>query len=83
MTEQKKLLQVKHRMHLCWTISPTYSCVLEYTAGIIPEADLFRMAESVAGDLDVAKLINKVIRATAHFKSGGLLFSAEIFERGV
>ena len=34
--------------YLCWTISPTYSCVLEYTAGSIPEADIFRMAESVA-----------------------------------
>jgi len=33
--------------YLCWTISPTYSCVLEYTAGSIPEADIFRMAESV------------------------------------
>jgi len=34
--------------YLCWTISPTYSCVLEYTAGIISETDIFRMAESVA-----------------------------------
>lgn len=33
--------------YLCWTISPTYSCVLEYTAGNISEADIFRMAESV------------------------------------
>ena len=33
--------------YLCWTISPTYSCVLEYTAGSISEADIFRMAESV------------------------------------
>jgi len=33
--------------YLCWTISPTYSYVLEYTAGSIPEADIFRMAESV------------------------------------
>ena len=33
--------------YLCWTISSTYSCVLEYTAGSIPEADIFRMAESV------------------------------------
>ena len=34
-------------IYLCWTISPTYSCVLEYTAGSIPEADIFRMAERV------------------------------------
>lgn len=34
--------------YLCWTISPTYSCVLEYTAGSISEADIFHMAESVA-----------------------------------
>ena len=33
--------------YLCWTTSPTYSCVLEYTAGTISEADIFRMAESV------------------------------------
>ena len=33
--------------YLCWTISPTYSCVLEYTDGSISEADIFRMAESV------------------------------------
>lgn len=35
------------RTYLCWTISPTYSCVIEYTAGSISEADVFRMAESV------------------------------------
>lgn len=33
--------------YLCWTISPTYSCVLKYTAGSISELDIFRMAESV------------------------------------
>ena len=33
--------------YLCWTISPTYSCVLEYTDGSISEEDIFRMAESV------------------------------------
>ena len=33
--------------YLCWTISPTYSCVLEYKEGSISEADIFRMAESV------------------------------------
>ena len=39
--------------YLCWTISPTYSCVLEYTAGTISEDDIFQMAESVADGLDV------------------------------
>ena len=33
--------------YLCWTISPTYSCVLEYTAESISEADIFRIAQSV------------------------------------
>ena len=33
--------------YLCWTISPTYSCVLEYTAESVLEADILRMAESV------------------------------------
>lgn len=33
--------------YLCWTISPTYSCVLEYKAESISETDIFRMAESV------------------------------------
>ena len=33
--------------YLCRTISPTYSCVMEYKARIISEADIFRMAESV------------------------------------
>ena len=35
------------KTYLCWTISPTYSCVLECTAEAIPETDIFRMAESV------------------------------------
>ena len=34
--------------YLCWTVSPQYSCVLEYTAGTVAEDDIFRMAESVA-----------------------------------
>ena len=33
--------------YLCWTVSPQYSCVLEYTAGTVAEEDIFRMAESV------------------------------------
>ena len=35
------------KTYLCWTISPTYSCVLEYTAESASEADILRMAESV------------------------------------
>lgn len=34
--------------YLCWTVSPKYSCVMEYTAGTVAEEDIFRMAESVA-----------------------------------
>lgn len=33
--------------YLCWTISPTHSCVLEYTAESISEADIFCIAQSV------------------------------------
>ena len=33
--------------YLCWTVSPKYSCVLEYTKGTIAEEYLFHMAESV------------------------------------
>ena len=33
--------------YLCWTISSTYSCVLEYTVGSISAADILQMAESV------------------------------------
>ena len=33
--------------YLCWTISPEISCVIEYSADVIGEADIFRMAESV------------------------------------
>ena len=35
------------KTYLCWTISPTHSCVLEYTAESASEADILRMAESV------------------------------------
>lgn len=34
--------------YLCWTVSPKYSCVLEYTGGTVAEEDIFCMAESVA-----------------------------------
>lgn len=33
--------------YLCWTVSPEISCVIEYNAEIVDEADIFRMAESV------------------------------------
>jgi len=33
--------------YLCWTISPKYSCVLEYTEGTITEEDIIHIAESV------------------------------------
>ena len=39
--------ELEGQTYLCWTISPTYSCILEYTAESISEADIFRMAESV------------------------------------
>lgn len=34
--------------YLCWTVSPKYSCVIEYVPGTIDEADVFQMAESVS-----------------------------------
>lgn len=36
------------KAYLCWTISPKYSCVIEYVPVDIDEADVFRMAQSVA-----------------------------------
>lgn len=39
------------RIYLCWTISSTYSCALEYTAGSVSETDILRLAESV-GELE-------------------------------
>jgi len=41
------LCQKGDRTYLCWTISPEYSCVLEYDAATVAEEDIFRMAESV------------------------------------
>lgn len=35
------------RSYLCWTISPEISCIIEYDADSITDADIFRMAESV------------------------------------
>ena len=39
--------EMGERSYLCWTISPEISCVIEYSADTINEADIFRMAESV------------------------------------
>ena len=33
--------------YLCWTLSPEISCVIEYSADVNDEADIFRMAASV------------------------------------
>ena len=35
------------RSYLCWTISPEISCVIEYSAETVEEADILHMAESV------------------------------------
>ena len=35
------------KSYLCWTLTPTDSCVIEYTTGECSEADILRMAESV------------------------------------
>ena len=36
------------RNYLCWTISPEYTCIIEYDAQAVSEEDIIRMAESVA-----------------------------------
>ena len=41
------LCEMGEQSYLCWTISPEISCVIEYSADVIGEADIFRMAESV------------------------------------
>ena len=41
------LCKIEERSYLCWTISPEISCVIEYSADAIDEADIVRMAESV------------------------------------
>lgn len=40
------------RSYLCWTLTPTDSCVIEFTTGEITEADVLRMAESVQRQKD-------------------------------
>lgn len=39
--------EIDDRAYLCWTISPEVSCVIEYSADTIAEADIFRMAKSI------------------------------------
>ena len=39
--------EMGERSYLCWTISPEISCVIEYSAETVEEADILRMAESV------------------------------------
>ncbi len=39
--------EMGERSYLCWTISPEISCVIEYSADVNDEADVFCMAESV------------------------------------
>ena len=39
--------EMGERSYLCWTISPEISCVIEYSADVNDEADIFRMADSV------------------------------------
>lgn len=39
--------EIGERTYLCWTLSSTMSCVIEYTAGSIPDEEIFRMAEIV------------------------------------
>ena len=37
--------------YLCWTITPEYSCVIEYAPSTEDEADIFRMAESIPTEI--------------------------------
>ena len=39
--------EMGERSYLCWTISPEISCVIEYSADVNAEDDIFNMAESV------------------------------------
>jgi hypothetical protein len=41
------LCEMGDRTYLCWTIIPELSCVIEYSADVNDEADIFRIAESV------------------------------------
>lgn len=39
--------EIEDRTYLCWTLSPTISCVIEYDVEVTREKDIFRIAESV------------------------------------
>lgn len=39
--------EIGEQAYLCWTISPEISCVIEYSANVNDEADIFQMAASV------------------------------------
>ena len=39
--------EIGNKKYLCWTISSTYSCILEYTKETISEEEIIRIAESV------------------------------------
>ena len=39
--------EIGEHSYLCWTISSEISCVIEYSADVNDEADIFRIAESV------------------------------------
>ena len=41
------LCEIGDRSYLCWTLSPEISCVIEYSADLVEETDIFRMAENV------------------------------------
>ena len=41
------LYEMTDRFYLCWTISPEYTCILEYSPDAVTEEDIFKMAESV------------------------------------
>lgn len=41
--------EMGERSYLCWTISPEISCIIEYSADVNNEADIFQMAKSVLG----------------------------------
>lgn len=40
--------EIDDRTYLCWTLSPKISCVIEYSADVTEESDIFCMAESVS-----------------------------------
>lgn len=42
-----RIYSIGEQKYLCWTSSPEYSFVIEYTSGSVDEADIFKMAESV------------------------------------